>query len=327
MPVQHALVVGGGITGSVTAVALARRGVRVHLIERSPRWFGVGHGITVHGNALRGLAEIGLADRVIAQGVPFDRIRVHHADGSLLSDVPTPKTGGGDLPATLGTLRADLQQVLVQEIRALDVRVSLGMTAERLEQRPDGVDVTFSDGTTGSYDLVVGADGIRSSTRAALDLPQQPAPSGMGIWRFVTERLPHMDSSAVFYGGPCYKAGYAPISPTRCYAYVLIDPLAKPDGGLEGLRALLTDYHGDFDHLRRRIDEGTFANYQPVEWLLVDDLWACGRVVLIGDAVHACPPLIAQGAAMCIEDAVLLAEYVTAPGLLEEQLYRFWERR
>lgn len=225
MSARTALVVGGGISGCVAAIALAQRGVQVHLIEQSRRWFGAGHGITVHGNALRGFAQIGVADRIIATGVPFERIHVHQADGSLMADIPTPRTGGPDLPATLGTLRAELQSVLVDEIRSLEIDVSLGTTVHSFDHRHDDVVVHLSDGRSLLYDLVVGADGIKSTTRTALGFSERPQPSGMGIWRFITTRKPHMDTSAVFYGGPHYKAGYAPISATECYAYVLIDPM------------------------------------------------------------------------------------------------------
>ncbi|RHW24078.1 hypothetical protein D0Z08_26390 [Nocardioides immobilis] len=329
MAVNKVLIVGGGVTGSVAAIGLAQRGVDVCLIEQRDVWMGAGHGITVHGNALRAFAEIGVADRIIATGVPFDRIRVHQAGGPLLADVPTPQTGGPFLPATLGTLRSDLQNVLVEEIGNLGIDVRLGCTVKELHDAGDRVTAALSDGTTAEYDLVVGADGIHSDTRRMLGFDERPAPSGMGIWRFVTERLEHMDSSAVFYGGPWYKAGYAPISDTQCYAYVLIDPVIKDADRRDNtvLTGLLDGYHGDFDHLRKSIDESTFSNYQPIEWLLIDRPWSRGRVILVGDAAHACPPLIAQGAAMCAEDAVILADFATREGDLDQLLGEFWRRR
>jgi 2-polyprenyl-6-methoxyphenol hydroxylase-like FAD-dependent oxidoreductase len=329
MAVNEVLIIGGGITGSVAAIALAQRGVKVCLVERRDVWDGAGHGITVHGNALRAFSQIGVADRIIAAGVPFDRIRVHQADGSLLADVPTPQTGGPSLPATLGTLRSDLQNVLVDEIRELGVDVRLGCSVEELHDEGERVRVVLSDGTTSEFDLVVGADGIHSDTRRLLGFDERPAPSGMGIWRFVTDRLEHMDSSAVFYGGPWYKAGYAPISKTQCYAYILIDPVIKDAERRDNsvLTNLLDGYHGDFDHLRKSIDASTFSNYQPIEWVLIDRPWSRGRVILIGDAAHACPPLIAQGAAMCAEDAVILADYATRDGNLDQLLSEYWNRR
>src|ERR1700691_4728009 len=81
--VSSALIVGGGITGSVLALALAQRGVSVDLVEISPEWHGVGHGITVQGNLLAALARVGVLDEVLARGVPFNDLRMRHADGTL----------------------------------------------------------------------------------------------------------------------------------------------------------------------------------------------------------------------------------------------------
>lgn len=329
MTVKNVLVIGGGVTGSVAAIALAQKGASVTLIEISPQWFGVGHGITVHGNALRAFREIGVADQIIEKGIPFNDIVIGHADGHIVARIPTPRTGGADLPATLGTLRADLQTVLVDTIRELGIEVRLGVSATEFREQEDGVDVVLTTGETERYDLVIGADGIRSATRAMLGIPERPAQSGMGIWRFVTTRTPEMAAAAVYYNGPWYKTGFAPISETECYAYVLTDPERITDGrsNAEIVRGLLEGYHGAWDHVRESITEDTFMNFQPIEWLMVQGPWHKGHVVIVGDAAHACPPLIAQGAAMCAEDAVILAETVMQTGELEELLVRFEERR
>ena len=330
MTVEKVLVIGGGVTGSVAAIALAQKGVQVTLIERSPEWFGVGHGITVHGNALRAFAQIGVADQVIAAGIPFNEIVVCNAAGDVQARIPTPRTGGAELPATLGTLRSSLQEILVTTIRDLGIEVRLGTTASDFIEQGESVDVLFSDGQTETFDLVIAADGIRSQTRELLGITARPAQSGMGIWRFVTSRTPEMSSAAVFYGGPWYKAGYAPINETECYAYILTDPASPAAEGrtnAEIVRELAAGYHGAWDHLRESITEETYMNFQPIEWLYADEPWHRGRVIAIGDAVHACPPLIAQGAAMCAEDAVLLADYVTRDGNLDDLLVQFEERR
>ena len=91
------LVVGGGITGSVLSLALAQRGAEVELVEITPQWRGVGHGITVQGNLIAALRKVGVADEVMSRGVPFNYLRMRQADGSLIAEVPTPHTGGSDL--------------------------------------------------------------------------------------------------------------------------------------------------------------------------------------------------------------------------------------
>src|ERR1700741_217980 len=110
MPVNKVLVVGGGITGSVLCLALAQRGVEVELVEGSPQWFGVGHGITIQGNALKALRSVGVLDGVLARAVPFDLMRLRRADGGLITELETPHTGGADLPSTAGAPRPDPPQ-------------------------------------------------------------------------------------------------------------------------------------------------------------------------------------------------------------------------
>ncbi|TDU03133.1 2-polyprenyl-6-methoxyphenol hydroxylase-like FAD-dependent oxidoreductase [Streptomyces sp. 846.5] len=331
MAVSKVLVVGGGITGSVLALALAQRGVVVELVEISPQWFGVGHGITVQGNALKALRSVGVLDRVLAKAVPFDLMRLRRADGSLIVELETPHTGGDELPSTVGALRADLQDALCDAVYAAGVSVRLGLSVTGFEQAEDHVDVRFTDGSSGRYDLAVGADGLNSQVRAMLGIETRPHPVGMSIFRVVGERPPEMDCAEVYYGGPRYKAGYSPISDTQCYAYLLdenLDPaLIGPRAPLALLRERGAGYGGVWGRVVAGLPEDTAVDYRWIEAVLVDEPWYRGRVMIVGDAAHACPPLIAQGAAMCAEDAVVLAEMVTGEGELGEILKAFMERR
>ncbi|WP_371101282.1 FAD-dependent monooxygenase [Streptomyces sp. PU_AKi4] len=331
MPVNKVLVVGGGITGSVLSLALAQRGAQVELVEISPQWFGVGHGITLQGNALKALRSVGVLDRVLARAVPFDFMRMRGADGTLISRLDTPHTGGPDLPSTAGALRADLQDALCEAVRAHGVRIRLGLSVECLEQGDRHVDVRFTDGSAGRYDLVVGADGINSRMRALIGIDTVPHPVGMSIFRVVADRPAAMDCAEVYYGGPRYKAGYSPISPDQCYAYLLDEnldtSLVGPRAPLALLRERGAGYGGMWGDIIAALPDDTAVDYRWIEAVLVDQPWYRGRTVLVGDAVHACPPLIAQGAAMCMEDAVLLAELVTGEEPVEEALAHFMSRR
>ncbi|MGW2515583.1 FAD-dependent monooxygenase [Streptomyces sp. NPDC001617] len=331
MPVHKVLVVGGGITGSVLSLALAQRGADVDLVEISPQWFGVGHGITIQGNALKALRSVGVLDRVLAKAVPFDIMRLRRADGGLITELSTPHTGGPDLPSTAGALRSDLQNALCDAVYAHGVQVRLGLSVDRLDQSPRHVDVTFTDGSTGRYDLVVGADGIHSAMRGLIGISARPRPVGMSIFRVVAERPAEMDCAEVYYGGPRFKAGYSPISADQCYAYLLDENL---DASLVGPRAPLSlmrergaGYGGTWGKVVGALPDDTAVDYRWIEAVLVDEPWHRGRTMVIGDAAHACPPLIAQGAAMCVEDAVLLAELVTSEEPLDRALTHFMSRR
>jgi 2-polyprenyl-6-methoxyphenol hydroxylase-like FAD-dependent oxidoreductase len=328
--VSKVLIVGGGITGSVHALALARREVEVEVAEIQPVWRGTGHGITIQGNALLAFRHVGVTDAVIAGGVPFDRLRMRNADGSLIVEVPTPYTGGPDLPPTIGALRSDVHDVLCEAVYAAGVTVRLGLTVDAFEDGPDRVGVRFSDGTHGEYDLVVGADGIHSHVRELLGLRARPRSVGMSIWRFVAPRPAEMDCAELYYGGPRYKAGYSPISVDRCYAYILDEEL-DTYGFDRPLAVVLRErskgYGGMWGRIRETITDDAAVDHRTIESLLEDGPWYRSRVIAIGDAVHACPPLIAQGAAMCAEDAVILAELVTGDDPVPDALRRFMNRR
>jgi 2-polyprenyl-6-methoxyphenol hydroxylase-like FAD-dependent oxidoreductase len=328
--VSSVLVVGGGITGSVLSLALAQRGVVVDLVEITPSWHGVGHGITVQGNLLAALGKIGVLDDVLRRGVPFDQLRMRRADGPLIAEVPTPHTGGEALPATLGALRSDIQDILCDRVYAAGVTVRLGLSVRAIAQDSRQAYVEFSDGSTGSYDLVVGADGIRSAVRGILGITTAPQPTGMSIWRVVASRPAEMDCAELYYDGPRYKAGYSPISATQCYAYLLDVDGKLADFGSQPAWRLMYErsagYGGTWGKIRDSIGPGSNVSHTRIEWLLVDDPWYRGRAIVIGDAAHACPPLIAQGAAMCAEDAIVLAELVTSRPA-EQALSAFMSRR
>jgi 2-polyprenyl-6-methoxyphenol hydroxylase-like FAD-dependent oxidoreductase len=332
MSVSRVLIVGGGITGSVAAIALAQRGIETELAEIHDVWTGgAGHGITLQGNALRSFRLVGVWDEVRAAGYAFDSVRLSRADGSPIVEVPTPRTGGPDMPATMGALRSDLQRILAAAVYAAGVKVRLGTTITDWSNEPSGVDVTFSDGSSGRYDLVIGADGIRSATRARLGITTGPAPTGMAIWRILAGRSPDMTCSELFYEGPRYKAGYSPISDDQVYAYLLVadTPSAGPGDRKPGavLRELAAGYEGRWGPIRESITDDTPVNFSRIESLLVADPWYRNRVIVIGDAVHACPPLIAQGAAMCTEDAIVLASLLADSADIDGALTTFMRRR
>jgi 2-polyprenyl-6-methoxyphenol hydroxylase-like FAD-dependent oxidoreductase len=331
MGMSSVLVVGGGITGSVLSLALAQRGVQVDLVEIREDWSGVGHGITVQGNALAALAKVGVLDAVLARGVPFETLRMRRADGTLIAELPTPHTGGAALPATMGALRSDIQDVLGDRVYAAGVNVRLGLTVRSIIQDDQRAYAEFSDSSSGAYDLVVGADGIRSAIRTMLGFTTMPQPSGMSIWRVVADRPAELDCSELYYDGPRYKAGYTPISADRCYAFLLDVDGTRSDFGDRPDWELMYErsegYGGTWGKIRDTLGPHSNVSHTRIEWLLLDDPWYRGRAIVIGDAAHACPPLIAQGAAMCAEDAVVLAELIAGDLPVAQALSAFMARR
>ncbi|MEU1274288.1 FAD-dependent oxidoreductase [Streptomyces sp. NPDC005799] len=332
-PTRRVLVIGGGAAGNAVTILLRRAGITVDLVEAKPDWNATtGSGITLQGNALRVLRELGVWDRVSASGFPFTTLGITTPDGTVLHVAEDIKTGGDDLPATLGMQRPQLQQILIDAVRASGATVRLGTTAEALQQDTDGVSVRFSDGTEGRYDLVIGADGLNSATRAAIGIADKPEPTGMAIWRIAAPRPEGVERSDLAYGGPAYIAGYTPTSENTIYAFVVegcrdrasIDPATYADE----MRRLAQAYGGAWPEITRHITDPGKVNYTWFDRLLVEGSWHRGRVVLIGDAAHCCPPTLAQGAAMSLEDALVLAELLTSGRDWDsEVLQSYYERR
>ncbi|GGS94750.1 FAD-dependent oxidoreductase [Planobispora rosea] len=328
----NALIVGGGTAGSALAILLARGGVTVDIAEINPEPATLGSGITLQGNALRVLRDLGVWDRVGAAGFAFDSLGLRTPGGDLIAEIPDARTGGPDLPATLGMNRPELAAILADAVRDAGARLRPGLTVNALTDTGDGVRAELSDGTTATYDLVVGADGIRSTVRRLIGIDVVPQPTGMGIWRVHTRRPKEVERTDLIYGGPCFIAGYCPTGADTMYAYLVErarprESVADADKPAHML-ALARGYGGAWDEIRTGITDPDRINYTWFESLLVDRPWNRGRTVLIGDAAHACPPTLAQGAAQCLEDAAVLAELLLGADRIDQSLFdAFMDRR
>jgi len=332
--VQNVLVVGGGAAGSAAAISLAESGVSVDLIDIKPDLGVLGSGITLQGNALRVFEQLGVWDQIRENGYSFDTLGLRAPDpqGTLLVELPDERTGGPAFPATLGMPRPTMARILIDRAIEVGVKVKFGTTFTELVQDEDGVDVTFADGSTGRYDLVIGADGIRSWTRRHLGIQLETKTVGMGIWRVFADRPASITRTDLFYGGQSYIAGYCPTGENSLYAYI-VEPAQDrstltPEQGLETMRELAGAYHGPWDDIRELMTDPSRVNYTWFEAHVLEEPWNRGRVVLIGDAAHTCPPTLAQGAAQALEDAVVLAdELLNATTLNQEMWDRFHGRR
>jgi 2-polyprenyl-6-methoxyphenol hydroxylase-like FAD-dependent oxidoreductase len=330
---RRVLVIGGGAAGNAVSILLRRAGVTVDLIEARPDWNATtGSGITLQGNALRVLRELGVWDEVSASGYAFGSLGVTIPDGTVIHENEDIRTGGEDLPATLGMRRPRLQQILIDAVRASGAAVRLGTTAKTLEQDADGVSVRFTDDTTGRYDLVIAADGLNSTTRAAIGIADKPEPTGMAIWRTPAPRPKGVTRTDLAYGGPAYIAGYCPTSEDTLYAYVVEANRDRasipPETYADEMRRLAQAYGGVWPEIVEHITDPAKVNYTWFDKLLVEGSWHRGRVVLVGDAAHCCPPTIAQGAAQSLEDASVLAELLRSGRDWDDELFQaYYERR
>jgi 2-polyprenyl-6-methoxyphenol hydroxylase-like FAD-dependent oxidoreductase len=323
------LVVGAGIGGLTSAIALRAGGHTVTVIEKDETSSVYGVGIIQQANVIRAMAQLGLLDDYLGAAVGFDKVAVHMPDGTKVAEVPSHRLVEG-YPANVGIGRRALHKVLGDRALAAGAEIRLGVTADAIEDCGEVVAVRFADGSEGTFDMVVGADGIYSQTRQAI-LPDAPAPeyTGQAVWRYNLPRPPGLDALHV-YNGPT-GVGLVPISEALMYMYVTTPEPANPRHPQQGLAALMRERVSKCAPAIRALSAGITDDasvvYRPLEALMLHGPWHKGRVVLIGDAVHATTPHLGQGAGMAIEDSIVLAEELARHATPEEAFAAYRERR
>jgi 2-polyprenyl-6-methoxyphenol hydroxylase-like FAD-dependent oxidoreductase len=331
-PVNKVLVIGGGFSGMAAAIELRRQGIEVDLLEIDPGWRSYGAGISMGGASMCVLRRLGVIDAFLAEGAASDGVQILIPTGQKVAELPTPRIAGPDVPGNGAIMRPVLARILADATREAGVNVRLGCSFASIGQDANGVDVTFTDGGSGRYDLVIGADGLYSKVRETV-FPDAPRPqySGQGVWRAVLPRLPGVDGTMMWMG-PKIKPGLNPVSDDEMYLFVTEDRATNdfidPAGFLEHLKALLAPFPAPLlQQVRAQLNEDSQIIYRPLENLLMPSPWYKGRVVLIGDTVHATTPHMASGACIGIEDAIVLAEEVAGAGSVDQALDRWFTRR
>ncbi|GAA3922743.1 FAD-dependent oxidoreductase [Microbacterium invictum] len=333
--VRKVAVVGAGVSGLAAAIQLAKAGVEVDVFEAKPELSALGSGISLQGNALRVFDALGAWDDIRAAGYPFEglNLRAPGPDAPIVAELPDVKTGGPDYPAAMGMPRADLARILLDHAQRAGADVRFGVRVTGLDARAENaVEVFVDDASAGAYDLVIGADGLHSTVRDLIGIDQKPQPTGMGIWRTFVSRPAEVVRSELYYGGPVYIAGYTPTGDDTMYAFLVEkaqDRFGTPDD--EATRIMLDEsraYAGPWNAIRADLQKGAHANYTWFTQHIVTAPWNRGRVVIIGDAAHSCPPTIAQGAAQGLEDAFVLTELLVSRDGVDQALWdEFHARR
>ncbi len=325
------LIIGGGTGGMCSAITLGRLGAQVELIDIAEDWRPLGAGITITGATLRALKQIGVYDEIAAQGYVGDGIRVCSVEGEFIREIPTPIPAEAGVAGCGGITRPVLHNILSEHVLEVGTKVRLGISVDTLEQDADGVDITFSDGSTGRYDLVVGADGVGSRTREQI-FPGAPKAeyTGQSVWRIFVPRPEGVDQRHFYLGGK-NKVGFTPVSDTEMYMFInqrTEKVWREPETLPAEMRKLLEGYRGFAGQVRDSITDDTEVNFRPLEAFVLPAPWHVGRVVLVGDAAHPTTPQLASGAGMAVEDGIVVAEELQkADGDVPRALEAFTARR
>jgi FAD-dependent urate hydroxylase len=320
------LVVGAGIAGLGAARALMQRGFAPDVVEREPTWTHTGAGIYLPGNAARALRALGLESAVAERGSLIAHQRLCDHRGRLLADIDLADLWG-DVGPCLALHRSDLHDVLASHRQPVPIR--MGLAVQRLSEDDNTVTVEFSDATTDRYDLVIGADGVHSTTRQRTAGARAVRPVGQRAWRFVTQCPPEVKTWTVMLGRDVtFLAVPIGRGQVYCYCDAPADGTPEPQGGeVTGrLAELLSGFAAPVPAILDALGPDGAVHVAPIEEVILDR-WSYGSVLLIGDAAHATSPNMAEGAAMALEDGLVLAECLASERGIAQPMARFQARR
>jgi 2-polyprenyl-6-methoxyphenol hydroxylase-like FAD-dependent oxidoreductase len=305
---MKAVIIGGGIGGLSTAIALARVGIEPLVFEQADQLREVGAGLTFWTNGLTALDMLGAAEGVLAASCIVNRFEQRTWRGDVLTVLPWGKveTKNG-APAAICVHRRDLLDQLARRVDA--DRVHCGHRCLAMTESAAGVTARFANGREERADILVGADGLHSVIRAALHGESRPRYAGYTCWRGVANYhgTGLAADSAFEAWGPGKRFAMHPVGPGLVFWYATKN---TPQGGADGTGGRKAEVIDCFRNWFPPIPEILAATNDILRNDIVDrkpiSNWGRGRVTLLGDAAHPTTPNLGQGACMAIQDAVVL---------------------
>jgi len=328
--VTKVLIVGAGIGGLTTALALREAGIEATVFERAPslRELEAAHGLHLWPNGTRALRKVGVLAAVEPVAVPIETMEFRDKRGRVIVDHPAGEISRALGAPTLGLRRSELHRALFDAMDAASVE--FGADCVAVAQDADSVAARFADGREERADVLVAADGARSAIREAL-IGDAPAPTGNAEMHGTVSNAPDVPEGVYRQiWAPGAKFGFYPVRGATCW-YCTVkasdERFVDQDRRHEAIRERLRDYPPPTSSLVDAESE------HPITRLVIttNDLsrpWVHGRVALLGDAAHAMAPHLGQGASQAIEDGLVVAECLRtqADGDVGAAL-RLYERR
>jgi 2-polyprenyl-6-methoxyphenol hydroxylase-like FAD-dependent oxidoreductase len=328
---RKAIVIGGGVGGLTTAIALRRVGMEVEVYERAGEFRAAGSALSVMSNAVTALAQLGIdldldLDRY---GQRIERWQIRSGRGTLIRTLPFDEACKKAGAPCFCLSRAKLQQAL---LAAVDCRIDMGATAVEFDEQDGAVQVRFDDGRTAEGDLLIGADGFHSAVRSRLAGIEDERDGGYICWlaivpfrhpRFVTGYVGH-------YWGDGQRFGLIDIGDGLAYWWgtkaMPGESVASWNEGKEGIARAYAGWAREIREVIAVTPEADIITVPSHDRPFLEK-WGTGRVTLLGDAAHPMLTSLAQGAALAMEDAVVLAQSLAAAADPVEGLRQYEDRR
>ncbi|MFB4393990.1 MULTISPECIES: FAD-dependent monooxygenase [unclassified Pseudomonas] len=317
------IIVGAGITGSAMARALGAKGIEHVVVEKRTVAADDGLAINLPGNAIAALDRLGLAEEVMRLGTPVRRREYRTGSGRLLFQVDEDAFWGASMrPHAM--LRGDLLRLLASDLP--EASVLRGCAIAELSQDEQSVTASLDDGRMLKAGLVIGADGVHSRTRETLLLADQRKPSliGSASWRFMVPN-PGVDCWTVFASAGTVIL-LMPVNQGQAYGWAMTE---QPSSG--NTPAGLESAFATFPSVVRQAIGAALAEPSRLYHSPLLDVrtpeWSRGRIVLAGDSAHAMAPVWAQGAALGLEDALVMAEELSGTSDWMQAIQKYEARR
>lgn len=329
-------VVGAGMAGLTAALSLQKNGFKPKVYELAPELGEVGAGLTISPNSTLGLEYVGIgAELEKRANIPEAQAIMHYQTGKILvetkrGDIPKQKYGANYYQIH----RADLHEILVNATEANDPgSILVDHAFTDYTETDDGIEITFANGKTAMCDVLLGADGIRSGVRSAMFGPEDPKFTGNVAYRGLVDKGDLSDEVVT-------PASGVAIAPRKAFTRYLVRDgnminfvaFVRRDGwNEEGWSIPVThdELMEEFGDWHPRVSDLIKAAPKDklFKWALYDrdplEQWTKGRVSLIGDAAHPMLPFMGMGAAMGIEDGVVIGRAFAASETIEEALTRY----
>lgn len=327
--IKKILIVGAGIGGQSAAIGLKKAGFEVDLIELHSEFNVYGVGIIQQANALRALDAIGVADEAMRRGSPYGKVKLCLPHGVQIGEAGTPPIGR--FPSHNGISRKILHEVLFDEAQKVGLKYKMGLTVDSIDNQEDKVSVVFSDGTKGEYDLLIAADGVNSKVRKLEFGEYKSNYVGLSVFRYPFKRPKDLDTGYIYFNKK-HKIGIIPMTAESCYIFLNSAEGENPNIPQDQLLGKLKSYMECYpvpliQELIPQLTDPELVNYRALETLKLPAPWYKNRVVIIGDAAHTTIPQLGSGAALAIEDAVVLIEELQKDQEVSEALSTYMNRR
>jgi 2-polyprenyl-6-methoxyphenol hydroxylase-like FAD-dependent oxidoreductase len=329
---KKGIIIGAGIGGLTTALALMKKGFDVTIYEQSEEVKEMGAGIWIAPNGLKVFDDLGISKDIIDAGKTLEKISVVDINGKLISTIDGNKIKVKHKFATVAIHRASLQQILVSYIPKN--KIILGKRFSTYQQTKNSISASFEDGTILEADFLINADGIKSNARLQIHSDLNLRYSGQTCWRFVSEfDLPEKESGnmyEIWSNKKGLRVGYSKINDKQIYVFITNYEKAGGKDNPQTVINDLTNLCAEFPQMIKQMilstkGKGILRNdlfdFKPIK------KWTDGKAALIGDAAHATTPNLGQGACQAIEDAFVLAQELSLCNDVEIGLKSFEEKR